>query len=68
MTNRVSALPFLFLAAAIPGSAAVLFTSGAIDGNNNALFIDGPSGPATQTISNQFVATGSGTAHSLYFV
>lgn len=48
--------------------ATVIFDDGPTDGFSNALFIDGPNaGPFSQSISNGFVATGSGTAGSLDF-
>ena len=44
-----------------------LFTSGPINGNLNAFFIDGPGGPFGQSVSDGFVATGTGNAAWLYF-
>ena len=48
--------------------AGVIFNDGATDGFDNAFFIDGPNpGPFSQSISNGFVATGSGNAAALDF-
>jgi hypothetical protein len=48
--------------------AGVLFDDGATDGFTNAIFIDGPNfGPFNQSISDGFVATGSGSATALDF-
>ncbi len=48
-------------------SAQVLFTSGPINGNLNAFFIDGPGGPFGELISDGFVATATGNAGDLGF-
>lgn len=57
------------LAALSPSAfATVIFDDGPTNGYSYALFIDGPNaGPFTQSISNGFVATGSGMAGSLDF-
>ena len=48
--------------------ANVIFDDGATDGLDNGFFIDGPNpGPFSQNISDQFTATGSGTASALDF-
>lgn len=49
-------------------AAGIIFDDGPINGQYNAFFIDGPnSGPFSQSISDGFVATGSGTATALDF-
>ncbi len=49
-------------------SAQVLYDDGPTNGQYNAFFIDGPNpGPYSQSISDGFVATGSGTAATLDF-
>ena len=46
----------------------VLYDDGPTDGNTNAFFIDGPGpGPFSQTISDGFIASASGTVSSLDF-
>jgi hypothetical protein len=55
------------LALNIPAFAGIIYTDGPINGSYAGLFIDGPGGPTTQTISDGFVATNSGTATSLDF-
>jgi hypothetical protein len=46
----------------------VLYDDGPTNGNVNAVFIDGPgSGPFSQTISDGFVATGSGAISTIDF-
>lgn len=61
-------LTILCLALSAPAFAGTIYNDGAIDGNTNAFFIDGPGpGPFSQSISDQFVASGSGTATSLDF-
>ena len=46
----------------------ILFDDGPTDGFTNGFFIDGPNpGPFSQSISDGFVATGSGTATALDF-
>jgi hypothetical protein len=48
--------------------ASVIFDDGATDGFDNGFFIDGPNpGPFSQSISDQFTATGSGSASALDF-
>jgi hypothetical protein len=64
---RIAVLLLVCLALGIPAFAGALYTSGAIDGTTNALYIDGPGGTYTQTITNEFVATNSGTAASFNF-
>jgi hypothetical protein len=66
MKTRIVTLLIAFLAISIPGIGGILYDDGPIDGQNNAWFIDGPgSGPYSQWIADQFVATGSGIAGSL---
>ncbi len=61
-------LTVLFLALTTSAFAGVLYDDGPTNGFYNALFIDGPNpGPFSQSISDQFVATGSGTAAALDF-
>ncbi len=67
MTLRIAATIVLCLSLSVPGLVGVLFTDGPVDGYSNAFFIDGPTGPYGQTISDQFVATTSGAADSLDF-
>ena len=58
----------LCLAMSIPGLADILYTDGPVLGTTNAFFIDGPgSGPFSQSISDGFIATNSGTATRLDF-
>ncbi|MGB7556743.1 MAG: PEP-CTERM sorting domain-containing protein [Candidatus Korobacteraceae bacterium] len=65
---RIASLSLLILCLALAtASAQTLFTSGAINGNLNAFFIDGPGGPFGQSISNGFVDTTSGSATTLNF-
>jgi hypothetical protein len=48
--------------------AGVIFDDGATDGLDNGFFIDGPNpGPFSQSISDGFFATGSGSASALDF-
>jgi hypothetical protein len=64
----VLSLTLLCLALAAPAFAGVIYTDGPTDGTTNAFFIDGPNpGPFSQSITNGFVATTSGTASSLDF-
>jgi hypothetical protein len=44
-----------------------LYSNGPTNGNNNGFYIDGPSGPFGQTISDSFVASASGNASILSF-
>jgi hypothetical protein len=61
-------LTVLCLALAAPAFAGVIYTDGPTNGTSNAVFIDGPNpGPYSQSISDGFVATASGTAYSLDF-
>lgn len=62
-------LAILCLVLSAPAFAdIVLFDDGPIDGFTNGLFIDGPNpGPFSQSISDGFTATFSGTATSLDF-
>ncbi len=61
-------LTILCLALSAPAFAGTLFDDGPTNGGYNAFFIDGPGvGPFEQTISDGFVATGSGSASSLDF-
>jgi len=61
-------LAALCLALSAPAFAQVIYDDGPTDGFTNALFIDGPNpGPFSQSISDGFTATGSGTAASLDF-
>jgi hypothetical protein len=62
-------LAILCLALSAPAFAdIVLFDDGATNGTYNGFFIDGPNpGPFSQSISNGFVATNSGTATALDF-
>jgi hypothetical protein len=65
---RIGCFAVLFLLLALPGWAGILYDDGPIDGSYNSFFIDGPgAGPYSQTISDGFVATGTGTASSLDF-
>ncbi len=68
--KRVSGLSLAALFGVFSPSAfaTVIFDDGPTDGTSNAFFIDGPgAGPFAQTISDGFVATGSGTAGRLDF-
>lgn len=59
---------FCLIVSASAFADTVLFDDGPTDGFDNGLFIDGPNpGPFSQSISNGFTATGSGTATSLDF-
>ena len=61
-------LSILCLALSTSAFAGVIFDDGPTNGFSNALFIDGPNpGPFSQSISDQFVATGSGNASALDF-
>jgi hypothetical protein len=65
---RIGCFAVLCLLLALPGWASVLFSDGPIDGFTDAFFIGGPSGgPSNQTISDGFVAAGTGTADGLDF-
>jgi hypothetical protein len=65
---RIVCLAVLCLLLALPGWAGILYDDGSIDGFDNGFFIDGPgAGPYSQTISDGFVATGTGTADILDF-
>jgi len=65
---RVAIMSLICLALSAPAFAdIIIYTDGPIDGTSNAVFIDGPGGPRTQTISDGFVATNSDTATSLDF-
>jgi hypothetical protein len=64
---RIGCFAVLCLLLALPGWAGVLFDDGPVNGTYNAFFIDGPGGPFGQTVSDEFVATGTGTADSLDF-
>ncbi len=58
----------LCLAMSTAGFAGILYTDGPVLGTSNAFYIDGPgSGPFSQSISDGFIATNSGTATSLDF-
>jgi hypothetical protein len=49
-------------------ASTILYTDGPINGFSTALFIDGPgSGPFSQSVSDGFVASSSGTVASLEF-
>jgi hypothetical protein len=62
------ALTLLCLALSAPAFAGTIFDDGAINGNYNAFFVDGPNpGPFSQWIADQFVATGSGTPGEIDF-
>lgn len=69
--KRLTALSLATAFATLSPSAfaTVIFDDGTTQGNYNALYVDGPGagGPAGQTISNQFTATGGGTAGRLDF-
>jgi hypothetical protein len=71
MKVRAVVLSLSLLCLAFSASAfadTVLFNDGATDGFDNGFFIDGPNpGPYSQSISNGFVATGSGAATALDF-
>ncbi|MEP7362396.1 MAG: PEP-CTERM sorting domain-containing protein [Acidobacteriota bacterium] len=69
MKIRIASISLILcLALGVPASAAILYDNGPTNGSANALFIDGPgAGPFSQTISNGFVATGTGIATSLDF-
>jgi len=61
-------LTILCLALSAPAFAGIIYTDGPTNGTVNGFFIDGPGpGPFSQTISDGFVATTSGTATSLDF-
>ncbi len=60
-------LAILCLALASTAFAGPIYDDGPIDGNTNALFIDGPAGAFGQTISDGFVASASGTPGVLNF-
>jgi hypothetical protein len=65
---RVVCFAVLCLLLALPGWAGILYDNGPVNGFDTSLYIDGPGpGPYTQTISDEFVATGTGTADSLDF-
>ena len=57
----------LCLALSTRAPADTLFTSGPINGNLNAFFIDGPGGPFGESISDEFVLTGSGAGNMVNF-
>ena len=62
-------LAVLCLALTTSAFASTLFDDGPFNGTNNALFIDGPNpGPFSQSISDGFTASGSGTAGVLDFM
>src|SRR6202012_461141 len=61
-------LTLICLALSTSAFAGVIFDDGPTNGQVNALFIDGPGpGPFSQSISDGFVATNSGTVSSLDF-
>ncbi len=60
-------LTILCLALCTTAFAGVIYDDGPIDGNTNALFIDGPGGAFGETISDGYVASGSGTPGVLNF-
>ena len=55
-------LAILCVALSAASAQPTLFTSGPINGNLNAFFIDGPGGPWGMSVSDGFVATATGTA------
>ncbi len=64
----VLCLTLALLVMSAPAFAGVIFDDGATDGFDNGFFIDGPNpGPFSQSISDGFVATGSGQATALDF-
>ncbi len=63
----LSLLTILCLALCSTAFAGVIYDDGPIDGNTNGLFIDGPGGAFGQTISDGYMATGSGTPGVLTF-
>jgi hypothetical protein len=69
MKMRVGTISLICLALSAPAFAGiVIYTDGPTNGASNAFFIDGPgAGPWTQTISDGFLPTNSGTATSLDF-
>lgn len=62
-------LALVCLALSAPAFAGVIYSDGPTNGANLALYIDGPNpgGRYTESISDGFVATASGTASSLNF-
>ncbi len=71
MKLRLTVVLLAVVTVALSASAfadSILFDDGATDGTYNGFFIDGPNnGPFSQSISDGFVATGSGFATSLDF-
>jgi len=64
----VVTLAALCLALSAPAFAQIIYDDGPTDGQTNAFFIDGPNpGPFSQSISDGFIATNSGSAASLDF-
>lgn len=63
LTISLTILCLMLSASAFAGE---LYNDGPFDGTTNALFIDGPNpGPFSQSISDGFIASGSGTAGNL---
>jgi hypothetical protein len=61
-------LTLICLVMSAPAFASVLYDDGPTDGNTNAFFIDGPNpGPFSQSISDGFTATGSGSVTDIDF-
>jgi hypothetical protein len=60
-------LTILCLALAAPAFAGVIYSDGPTNGTLFGIDIDGPGGLSYQTLSDGFVATGSGTASSVDF-
>ncbi len=60
-------LTILCLALCTTAFGGVIYDDGPIDGNTNALYIDGPGGAFGQTISDGYVASGSGVPRVLNF-
>jgi len=63
----LSLLTVLCFALSTTAFANTIYNDGATNGTYNALFIDGPSGPFGQSISDGFVASGSGTGTEVWF-
>jgi len=64
----IACLTILGLACSISAYASVLYNDGPYDGTSNGFFIDGPNpGPFSQSISDGFIASGSGNAGILDF-
>ena len=66
MKIRIATLSLTILCLALSANSTTLFTSGSINGNLDAFFVDGPNpGPFEQWISDGFVDTTSGMANQV---